>query len=98
MKRILWIVTFVCVCTFPLVSQDLSLEQALALAKNKSTIAENAALELENQFNETQVNAYLPSITLAIGGTATGSFMNSSYSANIHPTASIAFSLSNADK
>ncbi len=98
MKKILWIATLSLACAFPLVSQDLSLNQALDLALNNSNTAANASLTLQQKFNDTQVNTYLPSITLSLGGEATASLMNSDYSAGFSPIASVSFSLSDTDK
>ncbi len=89
---------FALACTIPLAAQELSLSEALFLAEENSSTAKNATLELEKQYNETQVNTYLPSLNLSVGGSASGSIMDASYSASISPSIGLSFSLSNADK
>lgn len=82
----------------PLFAESLSLKQALESAKANNATAINAGITLSQQLNQAQVNDSLPSITLKAGASASGSMLGSTWDASFNPTASIAFSLSSADK
>ena len=84
-----------CLFTLALYGQELTLQQALDSAKENNGTLKVATLELQQSLRNTEVNSYLPSLTLEAGVSATGSIIDKSYSTS-YSVGGLSFSFDSA--